>query len=118
MSEKRQNAPRRAPRVNEPLDFPVFWRGKSGRHEAFICDVGEGGCYLNTSTEADTGERIVIEIPNRPKDGESLDFDAVVVPQDRTHIGFGAKFEPLTEEQGSLLSFFMARSPEIDDRKK
>lgn len=108
---------RKDPRVNEPLDILVFWRGESGRHEAFICDVSKGGCYLNTAVKAEMDEQIIIEIPNVRSEGGSIDFHASIVSQTRTHIGFGAKFSPLTDEQRTLLSSLIVESGETDDRK-
>lgn len=117
MSKTRQTVRRKDPRVNEPLDILVFWRGESGRHEAFICDVSEGGCYLNTAVKAEMDEQVIIEIPKVGGDVGSLDFHASIVSQTRTHIGFGAKFSTLTDEQRSLLSSLIVASSEADDRK-
>lgn len=116
MVEKRKGSRRKTRRVVKPLSTLVFWEGGSGRHEADICDVGMGGCYINTNGEADVGQCVSVEIPTQTASERVIKISGTVVSQQRTFKGFALRFEALNEEQESLITRLIAQAREKDDR--
>ncbi len=45
-----------------PLNLPARYDGLSGMHEARIEDISMGGCFVNTQSQLEVGEAVVIEI--------------------------------------------------------
>ena len=101
----------------EPLAALVFWEGTSGRNEAVICDVGLGGCYLNTKIEGDIGEQVSVEIPTSTASERVIIIKGTIVPQQRKFKGFGLRFEALSEEQQTLITGLMVQCQEEEDRR-
>jgi hypothetical protein len=95
----------------------VFWKGNSGRYEADICDIGIGGCFLNTSGNADDGEAITLEIPTSTVQEHIIEFPGTVISQGRKFKGFGVRFGALDEEQQSLIARLMIQSHEQAERR-
>jgi len=118
MNEKRHQGRRLSRRVEKPVPTLVFWKGKSGRHTADICDVSIEGCFLNTSGRALDGEYVTLEFPLSIFPERIAKIGATVVPQRRKLMGFGLRFVELTKEQQSYLVRLMARTPEVKDRRR
>jgi len=95
----------------------VFWR-KNGpeRHEADICDISMGGCFINTRANAADGENITLEMPSLVPD-EVMEFSGTVVPQGRTLYGFGVRFDELNEGQRGLIAKLIDRAEKQTDRR-
>lgn len=117
MDNKREAGRRRSRRVEKPVSTLVFWKGKSGRHPADMCDVSIEGCFLNTSGEAVDGEFVTLEFPVSMFPERVAKIGGTVVPQRRKLMGFGLRFTGLTKEQQSYLVRLMARTPEVKDRR-
>jgi hypothetical protein len=86
------------------LNLDARWDSLSGQHEARISDIGLGGCFVNTVTRVELGERIGIEI-RRPS-GEWLRLQGAV-SSCHEGVGFGLEFAALTEDQRSALKDLM-----------
>lgn len=74
--------------------------GLSGRHAARLNDVSIGGCYIDTIIEATVGDRISFDIKN--SDGEAVRFNGTVA-YNIVGMGFGVKYDPLTDAQSKFL---------------
>ena len=116
--ERRKRTRRKSRRVVEPIPTLVFWEGKSGRHDAHVCDLGMGGCYLNTDGTPQMGERVALEIPASTASQRVVKFHGTVVPEDRKLKGFGLRFEALSEEQQSVIALCMVQAAEARERRK
>lgn len=101
--QERQSPRRKTVRSIKPLTNIVFWRNEHERSEADIYDISLGGCFLNTLGPATNGERITIGLPNAENDGEVTGISGTVVPQRRSLVGFGLKFDELTKDKSFLL---------------
>lgn len=117
MQERKKKPRRRSRRVIKPIPILVFWQGNSGKYEADICDLGMGGCFINTNADAKDGESIKLDIPTATANENTIRFTGTVIPQGRTYKGFGVRFDALNEEQQSLVARLMARSPEQPDNR-
>ena len=114
----REGTPRREDdRFLNPIRVLVFWR-KNGpeRHEADICDISMGGCFINTRANAADGENITLEVPSLVPD-EVMEFSGTVVPQGRTLDGFGVRFDELNEGQRGLIVKLIDRAEKQTDRR-
>ncbi|HKS27910.1 MAG TPA: PilZ domain-containing protein [Pyrinomonadaceae bacterium] len=116
--QERKKARRKGRRVIGPVPNLVFWRGDSGRYEADICDIGMGGCFLNTNGNADDGESITLEIPTSTVEQSMIEFPGTVIPQGRKFKGFGVRFGALSEEQQSMIARLMVQLHEQAERRK
>lgn len=115
--QNRNTTRRKNLRVIEPLRILVFWKGLSGRYEADICDIGIGGCFLNSNTMAKSGELITLEIPISMQTEQVFELYGTVIPQKRKFKGFGVCFENLNEVQQELLTELIVQANEQRDRR-
>jgi hypothetical protein len=94
MTSSRKNERRSEKRWEVCLD--AVWEGKSGNYGARIVDLSEGGCYIDTLSEACVGELLnfKLQLPN----GEWLYLTGEVAHQTPA-LGFGVRFVNLTEDQ-------------------
>ena len=92
-------------RSQERLDVSLeaVWDG-SGSRTARITDLSEGGCFVDTTGEAHTGERLAFHI--QLPDGNWLDLSGEVAHQMRP-VGFGLRFVDLSDEQREQLRLFL-----------
>ena len=99
MSDER----RREGRLEVCLD--AVWDGKSGNYTARVTDLSEGGCYLDTMGEAQSGE--VVSFKLQLPGGDWLELTGEVAHQSPP-MGFGLRFVDLTDEQIEKLQSFIA----------
>ena len=85
---------RREERVEACLD--VVWDGKSGNYTARVTDLSEGGCYLDTMGEAQTGE--IVSFKLQVPGGDWIELTGEVAHQ-CPPMGFGLRFVDLNDEQ-------------------
>ena len=78
---------RAAERVRLALE--ARWTGLSGQHTARVYDLSLTGCYIESTGQFNSGERIVFQIAL--PDGSWLVLHGVIVHSD-PHIGFGLHF--------------------------
>jgi Tfp pilus assembly protein PilZ len=90
------------------VSLDAVWDGKSGNYSARVTDLSEGGCYVDTLGEAQVGEilSLKIQVPS----GEWLELSGEVAHQ-TPPLGFGLRFQNLTDEQFDKLRSVIA---EID----
>ena len=87
-------------RLDVSLD--AVWDGH-GNRPARITDLSEGGCFVDTTGEAVTGERLTFRV--QLPDGNWLELTGEVAHH-VWPVGFGLRFVDLSEEQRErLLSF-------------
>ena len=74
----------------------AVWDGKSGNYSARVTDLSEGGCYVDSLSQAHDGEvlKIGLQLPN----GEWLDLTGEVAHQTPL-LGFGIRFLNLEPEK-------------------
>lgn len=85
---------RREERLEVCLD--VVWDGKSGNYTARVTDLSEGGCYLDTMGEAQSGE--IVSFKLQLPGGDWVELTGEVVHQSPP-MGFGLRFVDLTGDQ-------------------
>jgi hypothetical protein len=90
------------PREHERLSrlLEVTLESASGRRQVRISDVSLGGCFIETISQLDTGERATFEITGQ--DGEAISFSGTVAYA-MQGVGFGMKFDELTDVQEDFL---------------
>ena len=89
------------------VSLETVWDGTSSRKcLARITDLSEGGCFVDTTGEAQIGERLTVRI--QLPDGGCLELTGEVAHESRP-IGFGLRFVELSEEQAEQLRLFLAR---------
>ncbi|HXC70206.1 MAG TPA: PilZ domain-containing protein [Pyrinomonadaceae bacterium] len=94
-------------RTEDRLDvcLDVVWDGKSGNYTARVTDLSEGGCYLDTMGEAQSGE--IVSFKLQLPGGDWLELTGQVAHQSPP-MGFGLRFLDLTEEQIEKLHTFIS----------
>jgi len=94
-------------RTEDRLDvcLDVVWDGKSGNYTARVTDLSEGGCYLDTMGEAQSGE--IVSFKLQLPGGDWLELTGEVAHQ-CPPMGFGLRFVDLTDEQTEKLHSFIA----------
>lgn len=84
------------------VDIPVEWQAaSSARNTGSLSDISFDGCFVLTSGEVKNGDAVRLFIPF--SDGMKVQF-AGSVANHVFEIGFGVKFEPLSNAQKELLS--------------
>jgi hypothetical protein len=85
------------------------WESMSRTHEARVDDVSLGGCFVNTFGRVELNEQVnlQIELPS----GEWLAFSGYVASY-QPGVGFGMRFDPLSEEKSGTLEELIATSEE------
>jgi Tfp pilus assembly protein PilZ len=95
------------------VSLETVWDGTgSKRLSARITDLSEGGCFVDTTGEAQIGERLTVRI--QLPDGNSLALTGEVAHESRP-IGFGLRFVDLSDEQREQLHSFLASLNEPND---
>jgi Tfp pilus assembly protein PilZ len=88
------------------VSLETVWDGTSSRKcLARVTDLSEGGCFVDTTGEAQIGERLTVRI--QLPDGSCLDLTGEVAHEWRP-IGFGLRFVDLSDEQREQLLSFLA----------
>ena len=88
------------------VSLETVWDGTSSRKcLARVTDVSEGGCFVDTTGEAQIGERLSVRI--QLPDGNCLELTGEVAHESRP-IGFGLRFVDLSDEQREQLHTFLA----------
>ncbi len=86
--------PRKFTRLHVPLEILV--ESSSGNREARISDLSMGGCFVESILTVTDGETTGFEIRLSPN--ESMKVSGKIV-YSMPSIGFGIKFDELTDEQ-------------------
>ena len=86
--------PRKYTRLHVPLEIVV--ESSSGNREARISDLSMGGCFIESILSVTDGEMTGFEIRLSPN--ESMQVNGKIV-YSMPGIGFGIRFDELTEEQ-------------------
>jgi PilZ domain len=94
---------RREERVEVCLD--AVWDGRSGKVNARVTDLSEGGCYVDTLGEAYVGEVLTIKL-TLPND-EYLELSGKVAHHSPP-MGFGLRFVNLSEPQQQKLDSLLS----------
>ena len=88
------------------VSLETIWDGTSSRKcLARITDVSEGGCFVDTTGEAQIGERLTVRI--QLPEGSVLELTGEVAHESRP-IGFGLRFVDLSDEQREQLRSFLS----------
>ena len=72
----------------------AVWEGESGKYTARVTDLSEGGCYIDTLSEASVGE--VVNFKLRLPTDEWLFLKGEVAHR-KPPLGFGVRFVELTD---------------------
>ena len=89
------------------VSLETVWDGTSSRKcLARITDLSEGGCFVDTTGEAQIGERLTVRI--QLPEGGCLELTGEVAHESRP-IGFGLRFVDVSEAQAEQLRSFLAR---------
>ena len=91
-----------------PFFTEVTLEFASGRREARISDLGEGGCYVECVATVRPGETVRLEL--RMPDGRMVPA-AGEVKYVFNGMGFGMKFVDVSEELRSLVDELLAAAP-------
>ena len=85
------------------------WESMSRTHEARVDDVSLGGCFVNTFGRVELNEQVnlQIELPS----GEWFALSGYVASY-QPGVGFGMRFDPLSEEKSGILEELIATSEE------
>jgi PilZ domain-containing protein len=94
---------RREDRLEVCLD--ATWDGESGNYTARVTDLSEGGCYLDTMGEAQSGD--IVSFKLQLPGGDWLELTGEVAHQSPP-MGFGLRFVDLSDEQTEKLHSFIA----------
>src|SRR5437868_813918 len=94
---------RREERVEVCLD--AVWDGRSGRVNARVTDLSEGGCYVDTLGEAYVGEVLKIKLLLANEDYLELSGE---VAHHSPPMGFGLRFVNLSESQQQKLDSLLS----------
>jgi hypothetical protein len=74
----------------------AVWDGKSGNYDARVTDLSEGGCYVDSLSQAHIGE--VLNLKLQLPSGDWVDLAGEVAHQ-TPDLGFGIRFTDLSTEQ-------------------
>src|SRR2546423_14424117 len=96
---------RREERVEVCLD--AVWDGRSGRVNARVTDLSEGGCYVDTLGEAYIGEVLTIKLLLANDDYLELSGK---VAHHSPPMGFGLRFVNLSQPQREKLETLLANN--------
>jgi hypothetical protein len=82
------------------------WKGRTGEHDACISNVSLEGCFLNTQGEVEVGDLVSFKA-NLPTD-ELIELRGKVVHRQARPIGFGLRFEGLSNTEQTFLKLLIA----------
>lgn len=107
IQDRRSGGERRS-KSRYTVDLPVEWEGaNSARHTGSLSDISDGGCFVLSSGEVRNDEPVRVFIPLG--DGMKVQFDGKVANY-VFEIGFGVKFDPLSQAQQELLTNLLKKS--------
>ena len=86
----------------------VTLESASCRRTVRISDISLGGCFIETISQLDRGERATFEMIQA--NGEKVSFNGTVA-YSMNGVGFGVKFDELTEDQ----EYFLRRVVGVSD---
>jgi hypothetical protein len=78
------------------VSLEAWWEGMSGKHEARVCDISMGGCFVDTPSVPGVGEVVVFAI-KRPTGGW-LELRGQVIAVEPS-VGFSVSYSYLTDEE-------------------
>ena len=107
--DRRSGHERRGASNRYPLEVDVEWEGPSGYFPGRISDISLDGCFVLSSGDIEDGDDVKIFVPFA--DGMSVQFDGKVANH-VYEIGFGVRFEQLSDTQRDLLTQLVKRSEE------
>ena len=90
--------PRQFERIS--VSFEIMLESSSGRRSARISDLSMEGCFVDTILDAAEAERVVFDV--KLPTGEPVQLSGKVTYA-MPRIGFGIRFDELTEEKTQLL---------------
>ena len=99
--EERRNANR------YPVEVEVEWQGTVGRSPGSISDISLEGCFVLCSGDVNDGDLVKIYIPL--SDGMKVEFGGTVANH-VLEIGFGLKFDPLSQAQRDVLAALVRKT--------
>jgi hypothetical protein len=99
MQDRRSGTERRSTN-RYPVELDIEWEGPAGRLPGSLSDISIDGCFVLCSGEVEEGERVRIFVPLA--DGMRVEFSGVVA-NCVFEIGFGVKFDQLSNAQRELL---------------
>ena len=85
----------------------VFWQGESGRSQGTISDVNWSGCLILAGDKVKKGEKIHVFLPVRG--GTRVQISGTVT-NFTEEIGFGLKFDDLSEDQWQAINDLITKS--------
>jgi hypothetical protein len=92
-----------------PVEVDVQWEGARGRQPGTMTDVSPNGCFVLSSGDIEDGDAVKIFVPLA--DGMKVEFDGKVANH-VYEIGFGVRFEQLSDAQRDLLNQIVKKSEE------
>lgn len=97
------------PRQHERIDFRVQaeLHFASGKHEAYVTDISETGCYVDTRVAVSDGEQVQFDLIH-PNGGRLL-FTGQIAHH-MPGIGFGIQFNDINAEQERFLKLILRNS--------
>jgi len=91
----------------------AIWDGTTGNSQARVTDLSEDGCYVDSISEAVTGE--ILHLKVQLDDGDLLDLTGEVA-HTFPRIGFGLRFVELSVTQRQKLFALLDRLRGSTDR--
>lgn len=96
--------PRKYTRLHIPLEIVIDF--SSGRREARVSDLSMGGCFVDSIISVTDGDTIAFEL--LLSNNEQMKLTGEVV-YSMPNIGFGIRFNDLTEEQEFQLELLILK---------
>ena len=93
-----ENMPRQFERI--AISLQILLESSSGKREARISDLSVEGCFIDTILEVNAGEPVVFDV-HLPT-GQPVRLSGKVA-YNMPRIGFGVRFDELSEENAQLL---------------
>ncbi|HEX8718996.1 MAG TPA: PilZ domain-containing protein [Pyrinomonadaceae bacterium] len=84
-----------------PAKLTVRWEGLLTDNYALMTDLSPGGCYINTVVRVSLDEQIRVDTVFAPQSHLHLEGS---VAHREWPLGFGLRFEDLTDEKAALIS--------------
>jgi hypothetical protein len=82
------------------VELAAEWQKGGERHAARALDLSHGGCFLETRSSPEPGERVRVTIHL----STVAALTTLVEVRHRTPTGFGARFVDQTDEQRTILA--------------
>ncbi|MCW5949001.1 MAG: PilZ domain-containing protein [Pyrinomonadaceae bacterium] len=107
MSSERRSGNERRMTGRHSVEIEVEWEISAGRFPGTMSDVSFEGCFVLCSGKVTDGEPLRVFIPL--EDGMKVLYSGVVANH-TPEIGFGAKFDPLTQAQRDVIAALVKNS--------